>query len=131
MLHSQSFGWLVGWLVRSKEFSYAYVVIYVGVISQQKLTAINTNLMTVTDDDNTVICDLIMVHYSSAANHHLSKTIELSRIHLFNIVTQYRAIFSDDDPILPLAKDQNINESAIFYSWITEKVGKYPKVRSC
>jgi len=58
----------------------------------------------------------------STGNHHLSKTIELSRIHLFNIVTQYRAIFSDDDPILPLAKDQNINESAIFYSWITEKV---------
>lgn len=59
------------------------------------------------------------------ANHHLSKTIELSRIHLFNIVTQYRAIFSDDDPILPLAKDQNINESAIFYSWITEKVTQF------
>ncbi|XP_023703994.1 conserved oligomeric Golgi complex subunit 8 isoform X3 [Cryptotermes secundus] len=59
------------------------------------------------------------------ANHHLSKTIELSRIHLFNIVTQYRAIFSDDDPILPLAKDQNINGSAIFYSWITEKVTQF------
>ncbi|XP_069689889.1 conserved oligomeric Golgi complex subunit 8 [Periplaneta americana] len=59
------------------------------------------------------------------ANHHLSKTIELSRIHLFNIVTQYRAIFSDDDPILPLPKDQNINESAIFYSWITEKVSQF------
>lgn len=58
-------------------------------------------------------------------NHHLSKTIELSRIHLFNIVTQYRAIFSDDDPILPLAKDQNINESAIFYSWINEKVSQF------
>jgi len=68
---------------------------------------------------------------SSAANHHLSKTIELSRIHLFNIVTQYRAIFSDDDPILPLPKDQNINESAIFYSWINEKVRwscKYSKL---
>jgi hypothetical protein len=72
-----------------------------------------------------------MVHHFSAANHHLSKTIELSRIHLFNIVTQYRAIFSDDDPILPLAKDQNINESAIFYSWITEKVCKYPKLQPC
>ncbi|XP_021915362.1 conserved oligomeric Golgi complex subunit 8 isoform X2 [Zootermopsis nevadensis] len=59
------------------------------------------------------------------ANHHLSKTIELSRIHLFSIVTQYRAIFSDDEPILPLPKDQNINETAIFYSWITEKVSQF------
>lgn len=75
-----------------------------------------------------------MADFSSAGNHHLSKTIELSRIHLFNIVTQYRAIFSDDDPILPLAKDQNINESAIFYSWITEKVKcsrKYSKLSCC
>jgi hypothetical protein len=63
-----------------------------------------------------------MANLSSSANHHLSKTIELSRIHLFSIVTQYRAIFSDDEPILPLPKDQNINETAIFYSWIIEKV---------
>jgi hypothetical protein len=65
---------------------------------------------------------LITAYLSSSANHHLSKTIELSRIHLFNILTQYRVIFSDDEPILPLPKDQNINETSIFHSWIIEKV---------
>jgi hypothetical protein len=72
-----------------------------------------------------------MANHYFPANHHLSKTIELSRIHLFNIVTQYRAIFSDDDPVLPIAKDQNINERAIFYSWITEKVRTHHKPQSC
>lgn len=60
-------------------------------------------------------------------HHHLSKTIELSRIHLFNIVTQYRAIFSDDEPLLSSGRDNNINESAIFYSWISEKIDQFLK----
>ncbi|GLH07420.1 Conserved oligomeric Golgi complex subunit 8 [Gryllus bimaculatus] len=62
---------------------------------------------------------------SADPHHHLSKTIELSRIHLFNIVTQYRAIFSDDEPLLSTSRDNNINESAVFYSWITEKVAHF------
>ncbi|XP_063237017.1 conserved oligomeric Golgi complex subunit 8 [Bacillus rossius redtenbacheri] len=62
---------------------------------------------------------------SDDANQHLSKTIELTRIHLFNIVTQYRAIFSDEDPIMPSSKEQNVNEVLIFYSWLTEKVSQF------
>ncbi|XP_047002255.1 conserved oligomeric Golgi complex subunit 8 [Schistocerca americana] len=59
------------------------------------------------------------------ASQHLNKTIELTRIHLFNIVTQFRAIFSDEEPILPSPRDQNVNETAIFYSWITEKIHNF------
>ncbi|CAH0386366.1 unnamed protein product [Bemisia tabaci] len=53
------------------------------------------------------------------ASHHLSKTIELSRIHLFNILTQFRAVFSYDDTS---AKRFSVFESGLFYSWINLKI---------
>lgn len=43
-------------------------------------------------------------------------------MHLFDIVTQYRAIFSDEDPILGTGKDDSINEAALFHGWIVQKV---------
>ncbi|XP_043278291.1 conserved oligomeric Golgi complex subunit 8 [Venturia canescens] len=57
-------------------------------------------------------------------NVHLTKTIELSRIHLFNIITQYRAMFSDDDH-LTSNRDSVINDSAIFYQWLEEKLSQF------
>ncbi|XP_012273224.1 conserved oligomeric Golgi complex subunit 8 [Orussus abietinus] len=57
-------------------------------------------------------------------NIHLTKTIELSRIHLFNIITQYRALFNDDGH-LSMSRDFAINESAIFYHWLEEKISQF------
>jgi hypothetical protein len=37
----------------------------------------------------------------------------LSRVHLFDIATQYRAMFTDEDPLVLANQDPNTNESAI------------------
>lgn len=50
------------------------------------------------------------------------RTIELSRIHLFNIITQYRAVFSDDESVLSSTKQHSLSDSTIFHSWIIDKV---------
>ncbi|XP_017886598.1 conserved oligomeric Golgi complex subunit 8 [Ceratina calcarata] len=57
-------------------------------------------------------------------NIHITKTIELSRIHLFNIITQYKAMFNDDELIIP-GRDPTVNECAIFYHWIEEKISQF------
>lgn len=57
-------------------------------------------------------------------NIHITKTIELSRIHLFNIITQYRAMFNDDELIIP-GRDPTVNECAIFYHWLEEKISQF------
>lgn len=58
------------------------------------------------------------------AQQHLTKTIELTRVNLFTIITQYKATFSDDEQ-LPFAKKVDHNEySNIFYNWLNKKVKK-------
>ncbi|KAH9367987.1 hypothetical protein HPB48_010092 [Haemaphysalis longicornis] len=58
---------------------------------------------------------------------HLTRVVEACRVHLFDIVTQYRAIFSDDDPLAGLGggKDSDQPGATIFYSWITSQVSRF------
>ncbi|XP_075045201.1 conserved oligomeric Golgi complex subunit 8 isoform X2 [Mixophyes fleayi] len=60
---------------------------------------------------------------------HLTKTIESCRVHLFDVVTQYRAIFSDEDPLLlPPTGSLPLSEGAIFHGWVLQKVSEFLQV---
>ena len=74
----------------------------------------------------------------SDAYHHISKTIEEMRIHLFDIITQYRAIFTDDDlhspqtslgNVFAMGKESN-NESKLFYCWLQQKIRSFLSILS-
>eukprot|EP01087_Luapelamoeba_hula_P019127 TRINITY_DN6292_c0_g1_i2.p1 TRINITY_DN6292_c0_g1~~TRINITY_DN6292_c0_g1_i2.p1 ORF type:complete len:665 (+),score=130.15 TRINITY_DN6292_c0_g1_i2:18-2012(+) len=51
---------------------------------------------------------------------YLSKHVDVCRIHLFDIVTQYRAIFSDDT-----ATQEEHKDAGILYSWLVQKVSEF------
>ncbi|XP_056638719.1 conserved oligomeric Golgi complex subunit 8 [Diorhabda sublineata] len=54
---------------------------------------------------------------------HLTKTVEITRINLFNILTQYTAIFNDDEhsPLIG-STNKTINQTIIFKSWLQHRI---------
>jgi len=47
---------------------------------------------------------------------------------MFDIITQYRAIFSDDDPVSLMISgthDDRPDDGALFHSWVVQKVSNY------
>lgn len=52
------------------------------------------------------------------------KTIELSRVNLFNIVTQYKATFAEDESSLDATIDSN-DYGNIFHAWINSKINDF------
>nr|XP_023026370.1 conserved oligomeric Golgi complex subunit 8 isoform X1 [Leptinotarsa decemlineata]XP_023026435.1 conserved oligomeric Golgi complex subunit 8 isoform X2 [Leptinotarsa decemlineata] len=60
-------------------------------------------------------------------DHHLTKKIEVIRVKLFNILTQYRAIFNDDEhsPLMHITENKNINQNIIVFSWVKDKISEF------
>ncbi|XP_052888630.1 conserved oligomeric Golgi complex subunit 8 [Anopheles moucheti] len=62
---------------------------------------------------------------------HLTKTIEATRVHLFNIITQYRAIFPDDEetfnPSTVTIGNERMagEEGKIFHCWLHDQIVEF------
>jgi hypothetical protein len=78
--------------------------------------------------------NLIQQQYSSINMidyyDHASKYIDETRNILFDIVTQYRALFSDDDTTLYVTFNRNefIKETNLFRSWLIYRLSEFLKV---
>lgn len=62
------------------------------------------------------------------ALQHLSKTVEVTRVNLFNIVTQYCALFDMNDAEGRFDKESNSKMHLIFSSWLHEKIEDFLKM---
>ncbi|GAB6027418.1 conserved oligomeric Golgi complex component [Chamberlinius hualienensis] len=62
------------------------------------------------------------------AYQHITKVIEASRVHLFDIITQYKAIFADDEPFTIVSKDTQYSYAAILHGWVAIKISQFLSV---
>ncbi|KAL1509816.1 hypothetical protein ABEB36_004496 [Hypothenemus hampei] len=57
---------------------------------------------------------------------YLSKIVEVTRVNLFNVITQYQAIFYEESSAQPSSLlKKNINENMIFFTWINEQIADF------
>jgi len=57
---------------------------------------------------------------------HLTRTMEVLRVHLFDIVTQYRSIFSDDmEHLIGVGTGDHFDNRLLFTSWLSKKVNEF------
>uniref|UniRef100_A0A182K7Q1 Conserved oligomeric Golgi complex subunit 8 n=1 Tax=Anopheles christyi TaxID=43041 RepID=A0A182K7Q1_9DIPT len=72
--------------------------------------------------------DLLAAIPTDDAQMHLTKTIEATRVHLFNIITQYRALFPDDEETfspfgVTMGNDRMAGDDGkIFHSWLHDQI---------
>ena len=60
------------------------------------------------------------------AYEHLSKSLELTRVHLLDIVTQYRALFPDDDVYgAGTITTPTLSHRAMFSTWLESKICQF------
>lgn len=73
------------------------------------------------------LTDVLLSIPTSDPQQHLLRTVEVTRVCLFNIITQYRAIFLEDEP--PSKSDSittiNIESNKIFHPWLHEKIDEF------
>lgn len=63
-----------------------------------------------------------------AAQQHLTKTIEVTRVNVFNIITQYKAIFGEDEHNnTTTTKKDTGDDNKLLYSWLSRKVEQFLK----
>ncbi|XP_075242383.1 conserved oligomeric Golgi complex subunit 8-like [Convolutriloba macropyga] len=55
---------------------------------------------------------------------HITKVIELNRVHLFDVVTQYRALFANEEQVF-VVHVSSANLRNIFNSWILNRVNEF------
>lgn len=71
--------------------------------------------------------DVLLSIPTNEPQQHLLRTVEVTRVCLFNIITQYRAIFLEDEPSpkSDMVATVNVESSKIFHSWLHEKIDEF------
>jgi len=72
------------------------------------------------------LCSVLKSVPKDDAYEHLSKSLELTRVHLLDIVTQYRALFPDDDTYATGAiNTPSLSHRAMFGTWLESKIHQF------